>query len=58
MSLMVVLLSSEAFNATDNGIPMGHLSEMELRGTALELIQSFLEGYVQKAVLEDYCSMP
>uniref|UniRef100_A0A803SRC4 Reverse transcriptase domain-containing protein n=1 Tax=Anolis carolinensis TaxID=28377 RepID=A0A803SRC4_ANOCA len=58
VSLLVLLDISAAFDTIDHGILLGRLSGMGLGGTALQWLQSFLEGHSQLVKLGDTCSDP
>uniref|UniRef100_A0A803TBL9 Reverse transcriptase domain-containing protein n=1 Tax=Anolis carolinensis TaxID=28377 RepID=A0A803TBL9_ANOCA len=58
VSLLVLLDISAAFDTIDHGILLGRLSGMGLGGTALQWLQSFLEGRSQMVKLGDTCSDP
>uniref|UniRef100_A0A803SUT5 Reverse transcriptase domain-containing protein n=1 Tax=Anolis carolinensis TaxID=28377 RepID=A0A803SUT5_ANOCA len=58
VTLLVLLDISAAFDTIDHGILLERLSGMGLGGTALQWLQSFLEGRSQLVKLGDTCSDP
>uniref|UniRef100_A0A803SYC2 Reverse transcriptase domain-containing protein n=1 Tax=Anolis carolinensis TaxID=28377 RepID=A0A803SYC2_ANOCA len=58
VTLLVLLDISAAFDTIDHGILLGRLSGMGLGGSALQWLQSFLEGRSQLVKLGDTCSDP
>uniref|UniRef100_A0A803SUK8 Reverse transcriptase domain-containing protein n=1 Tax=Anolis carolinensis TaxID=28377 RepID=A0A803SUK8_ANOCA len=58
VTLLVLLDISAAFDTIDHGILLGRLSGMGLGGTALQWLQSFLEGRSQLVKLGNTCSDP